>query len=384
MKTSYLPLNIEIQRAMDERRRKILWVVYTVSFFIFFTLNLTDLYRHHYQIIPLRTVILLVIIFSYVMFYKRGNYDYASYVIAIVLAVETISVIFIYRFDNYSTGFIFPFILGMFSLFRWKKGLLISMGLLLILGVLLLGYQDIFSMSIFLHNTMAIAYFLAVLILVFAFAIYYEITRIDAYKRLINANYKKDLLYNEVQHRVKNNLNIVSSMLAIQAGKENQKVRDILKISKNRIDAIAMVHSMLYVSNDLEKVNAKQFIDKLFLNIQSTLSEHVKILFKADAIELSLNEVIPIGLIINELVVNSFKYAFKDEQNPKIIIILKSHGNRVLLTYFDNGSGYNPKMEKNFGLQLVDLNVEQLKGTLKISYNHGLCYNIAYNRGEHV
>jgi len=384
MKTSYLPLNIEIQRAMDERRKKILWVMHMVCILVFCLLNLIDIYRHLFHIIPLRTMVLSVIIFSYVMFYKRGNYDYASYVIAVILAVETISIIFIYRFDHYSPCFIFPFVLGMFSLFSWKRGLVISMVLLLIIGVLLLGYRDIFHTSLFLHDTMAIAYFLSVLLLVFAFAVYYEITRIDAYTRLINANYKKDLLYNELQHRVKNNLNIVSSMLAIQAEKEDQKVQDIIKVSKSRIDAMAMVHSMLYVSNDLEKVNAKEFIEKLYRNIQSTLSERVKILFKADTIELSLNEVIPIGLIINELVVNSFKYAFKTKPSPKIIIVLKSRGDRIVLTYFDNGSGYDATMKRNFGLQLVDLNVKQLKGTLKVFYNHGLCYQIAYKRGEHV
>jgi len=147
---------------------------------------------------------------------------------------------------------------------------------------------------------------------------------------------------------------------------------------------MAMVHSMLYVSNNLEKVNAKQFIEKLYSNLQSTLSEHVQILFKAQAIELSLNEVIPIGLIVNEWVVNSFKYAFKNEKSPKIIIVLKRRNDTILLTYFDNGSGYDSHMKRNFGLQLVDLNVKQLKGTLKVSYNHGLCYQITYTRGAHV
>lgn len=382
MEALHLLLNEETQKAMDERRKKIIWVIHIVCFFIFCFLNLTDLYYHKYSIMPIRTMMLLFVVFSFFTFYQKGKYDYASYAMSIILAIETISVIFVYHFDNYTPGFIFPFILAMFSLFSWKKGLAFSILLLLIIGLLLWCYQDILHTSVFLHNTMAIAYFLSILIIVFA--IYYETTRIDAYTRLIDANYKKDLLYDEMQHRVKNNLNIVSSMLAIQAEQEDQKVRDIIKVSKSRIDAIAMVHSMLYVSNDLEKVNAKHFIEKLYLNIQNILSHSVHIVFKAQEVELSLNEVIPIGLIINELVVNSFKYAFKNEKNPKIIIVLKSHGNTILLTYFDNGIGYNLHIEKNFGLQLVDLNVKQLKGTLKVFYNHGLCYKIAYKRDAHV
>lgn len=384
MKPSHLPLNAEIQRATEGRRRKIIWVIHIVCFCIFcFHIGL-DLSNHDYQIIPLTSMMLLLIAFSFFIFYRKRKYDYASYTMGFILCVETVSAIFIYRFDDYIPAFLFPLILGIFSLFSWKKGLVFSVVMIAVIGLLLLYYQETLQSSVFLHTPVAIINFISVFVIVIIFALYYEMTRIDTYKRLINANYKKDLLYNELQHRVKNNLNIVSSMLAIQAEKEDQKVQDIIKVSKSRIDAMAMVHSMLYVSHDLEKVNAKEFIEKLYRNIQSTLSERVKILFKADTIELSLNEVIPIGLIINELVVNSFKYAFKTKPSPKIIIVLKSRGDRIVLTYFDNGSGYDSNMKRNFGLQLVDLNVKQLKGTLKVSYNHGLCYQIAYKRGEHV
>jgi two-component system, sensor histidine kinase PdtaS len=329
-------------------------------------------------------MMLLLIIFSFFMLYRKGKYDYASYTIGLILCVETVSAIFIYRFDDYIPAFLFPLILGIFSLFSWKKGLVFSFIIIAVIGLLLLYCQDDLQSSVFLQNPAAIVNFISVFVIVVVFAFYYETTRIDAYRQLIEVNDKKDLLYNEIQHRVKNNLNIVSSMLAIQAEKEDQKVRDIIKVSKSRIDAMAMVHSMLYVSHDLEKVNAKGFIEKLYRNIQSTLSEHVNIHFKADTLELSLNEVIPIGLIINELLVNSFKYAFKTEENPKIIIVLKRHNDTILLTYFDNGSGYDATMKRNFGLQLVDLNVKQLKGTLKVSFNHGLCYQIAYKRDAHV
>ncbi len=174
-------------------------------------------------------------------------------------------------------------------------------------------------------------------------------------------------------------------MLAIQAELEDKKTQDILKVSKDRIDSIALVHSMLYISNDIEKVNAKLFIEKLALNIQGTLDTHIAIIFKIKEVELSLNEIIPLGLIINELLTNSFKYAFVDTKNPKILIVLHIRKNKVTLTYHDNGIGYSKtECEQGLGLRLVELNVKQLKGTLTQNRNQGLSYKIIYQRSLHV
>lgn len=385
MKASNLPFSAEIKRVTEERRKKIIWFIHIVCFFIFLIHIVTDAYHNDYRIMPLSITMLVLIVFSFFMFYQKNKYDYAAYVMLMILAIETISTVFIYHFDDYTPVFIFPFILGAFSLFSWKRGLIFSIAFLLILVLLLFYYQDALGMSSFLHNNVAIANFFSILVIIFIFAIYYEVTRIDAYKRLINSNYKKDLLYNEIHHRVKNNLNIVSSMLAIQAEQEDQKTQDILKVSKDRIDAIALVHSMLYVSNDIEKVNAKLFIEKLALNIQSTLDTHISIIFKIKEVELSLNEIIPLGLIINELLTNSFKYAFIDTKNPKIIIVLHIYKDKVILTYHDNGVGSGKaEYEQGLGLKLVDLNVKQLKGTLKRNLNHGLNYKIIYQRNLHV
>jgi len=384
MKASHLTFSEEIKKATEERRRKIILVIHAVCFFVFLAHIILDIQYKDYKSIPLTLSMLFIVALSFFVFYQKGKYDLASYAILSVLSVETISIAFIYHFDDYSPAYIFPFILATFSLFSWKRGLIFSASYFLLIFLLLFYYKEAFDASEFLNNDVAIPNFLSILLITFIFAIYYETTRIDAYKRLINSNYKKDLLYNEIHHRVKNNLNIVSSMLAIQAEQEDEKTKEAIQASKCRIDAMAMVHSMLYVSNDLEKVNAKRFIEKLYLNIQSTINDRVKIIFKSQEIDLSLNEIIPIGLIINELVTNSFKYAFKEVPYPKIIIVLNSHKNHILLTYFDNGVGYDGNEKQNFGLKLVDLNVKQLKGVLKISYKNGLCYKIMYKRSANV
>ncbi|MDD2385040.1 MAG: sensor histidine kinase [Sulfurospirillaceae bacterium] len=320
---------------------------------------------------------MFLLLLSFFFFYEK-----ASYAVLIILAIATIGITVTSQFDNSSTTFVLPFILGAFSLFSWKKGLIYSGILLSILILIIFKYYNHFSSSIFLHNDIAIFNFIFILIIISVFAFYYETTRVDSYKVLLNSNYRKDLLYNEIHHRVKNNLNIVSSMLALQAETEEQKVQDIINVSKNRIDSMAMVHSMLYVSEGIEKVNAKLFIEQLSSTLSQTFNTNITIIFRLKTVELSLNEIIPIGLIINELLTNSFKYAFKKTPNPKIIIGLTLHKDQVLLTYFDNGIGLADNNVPSLGLKLVTLNVKQLKGDLKVHYNNGLHYKITYKRSE--
>jgi len=385
MKHLNVELNPEIKNAIEERRKKILLVVYSICIFIFISHNLADFFYAHYTIIPFRTVILFFILLSFFTFYKKGAYERASYSIVFILSIATLGVLIPNKFDNFTPAFVFPFILAAFSLFSWKKGSFYSGIVLFLLILLPLMFRDYFENSAFLHNPLAVFNFLFVIIISLVFALYYETTRIDAYKRLINANTKKDLLYNEIHHRVQNNLNIVSSILAIQMEKEDKRVQKIIQVSKNRIDSMAMVHSMLYVSNDLEKVNAKRFIEKLANTIQSTMdSYNVSLIFHIQEVELSLNEIMPIGLIINELLTNSFKYAFFNILHPTINIALNLEKNCVFFSYCDNGVGYKTDVERGLGLRLVDLNVKQLKGVLDMVYENGLCYKIYYKRNINV
>ena len=244
--------------------------------------------------------------------------------------------------------------------------------------------SDIFTGSDFLHNYIAIGNLTIIVVIIFVFAYFYEMSRVEDNKRLINLNYKKDLLYRELQHRVKNNLNIVTSMLAMQAQRESKEIQEIIQVSKMRIDSIAMVHSMLYVSDNIEKVDIKAFLDKLSQNLKSTFHKSIEIKLDIKKLELTLNEVIPIGLIVNEFLTNSFKYAFENTLKPKIVIVFNENKNNVTLIYHDNGSGYNSTKTDNMGLKLVELNVKQLKGNIKITNQNGLEYKITYKRSLHV
>ena len=326
----------------------------------------------------------LLIALSFYIFYRHKQYDKASYTIITILGVGIITGLIINEFNNYLPVYCIPFLLGTFFLFSWKKGILLNIIFFVTLFFVGFFMRDVLINNDFLHNYAAIGNLIVTVIIIFVFAFFYETARVEAYKLLIDLNYKKDLLYRELQHRVKNNLNIVSSMLSMQAQRESKEIQDIIQISKKRIDSIAMVHSMLYVSDNIEKVDAKAFLEKLSQNLITTSKEDVDIKLNIKKQELTLNEIIPIGLIINELLTNSFKYAFKNISNPKIVIIFTSHKKNAILTYYDNGIGYESIKTDNMGLKLVELNVKQLKGTMKIKNNTGLRYKIKYKRSQHV
>jgi len=288
------------------------------------------------------------------------------------------------KFDNYSAIFIIPFPLSTFFLFSWKKGFFINIIFFIFLIITIIIGKNYFDNGIFINNPISISNFVIILFVIFIFTYFFELTRVEAYKLLLESNLKKDLLYRELQHRVKNNLNIVSSMLAMQALNEDQNVKNIIEVSKNRIDSIAMIHTMLNVSNDIEKVDVKAFLEKLSNNLTTNCGKEVTIKLNIKKQELPLNEIIPIGLIINELLTNSFKYAFEKIKNAKIVIVLKDFKGKSILTYHDNGSGLKNSNITNMGLKLVKLNVKQLKGTIKVNHKNGLGYKIVYKRDTHV
>ncbi|MBK7129967.1 MAG: PAS domain S-box protein [Crocinitomicaceae bacterium] len=184
---------------------------------------------------------------------------------------------------------------------------------------------------------------------------------------------EKEILLKEIHHRVKNNLQIIISLLNLQANSTNDsKVRTLLYQSKSRIEAMCKVHQMLYGSSNLSSINyadyLKELLRELFINtVHDTKSISLEI--KSENLFLNINTAIPLGLMINEFVTNSLKYAFPDQKGKIVIEFSPLASKRYLLNYADNGVGY--PAEKNFdntstlGFQLISSLTEQLNGKLE-------------------
>ncbi|MFS4456282.1 sensor histidine kinase [Maribacter sp. 2304DJ31-5] len=185
---------------------------------------------------------------------------------------------------------------------------------------------------------------------------------------------EKETLIKEVHHRVKNNLQTVSSLLSLQSRNvKDDQMKNILKSTQNRVISMAMVHEMLYMRKDIAHIEYKSYVQELgeYL-IKSIKGIESKVDLKIDIpdIKLGIDTAIPLGLLINEALTNSLKYGMTNDKGGEIHIALKKELNKeYILSIGDNGIGFpetiNHKNTKSLGLKLIHNLTRQLKGTIK-------------------
>jgi PAS domain S-box-containing protein len=220
---------------------------------------------------------------------------------------------------------------------------------------------------------------------------YEDVTkRKQAEEKLKASLHEKEVLLKEIHHRVKNNLQVISSLLKLQAGYiKDSQILDILKESQNRVRAMALIHEKLYQSKDLAKTDFAEYIRNLTCDVARSYGNPSNIQIEIDVVEtrLSIDTAIPCGLIINELVSNALKYAFSNQKDChslnkiNISFHLDSQENYIL-TIADNGIGLPPEIDfrdtSSLGLQLVCTLVEQLKGSIELDHSDGTKFKCTF------
>lgn len=186
---------------------------------------------------------------------------------------------------------------------------------------------------------------------------------------------EKELLLGEIHHRVKNNLQVIDSLLDMQASRiDDPRVQDILRDSQNRVRSMALIHQTLYQSHDFARVDFGGIVDSLVPALVGSYSVNAKgvhLNISSDEVSLPINLAIPCGLVVNELVTNALKHAFPDGREGSIAITLRSlPESRVELVVADDGTGIPENVDLDqsdtLGLQLVQLLSSQLNGELVI------------------
>jgi len=195
-------------------------------------------------------------------------------------------------------------------------------------------------------------------------------------KHIIEASLvEKDSLLKEIHHRVKNNLQMVSSLLSLQTKNTRSKaVIEALEEGKSRVKAMALIHQKLYQNDDLSVIEMQGYIESLVNSVQSVFRKgghNINITIDAEGVELDIDRAIPFGLVLNELVSNSFKYAFpEDRESNKIYIHLRKNGEHGFFEYTDNGIGLpadsEERVNSSMGIRLMNRLVNQLQSTLNI------------------
>ncbi|MGV3612598.1 MAG: sensor histidine kinase [Fluviicola sp.] len=199
--------------------------------------------------------------------------------------------------------------------------------------------------------------------------------------RISIQNDEKTTLVREIHHRVKNNLQIVVSLLRMQSQEvNNPEFRVLFQESINRIMAMSLIHQKLYQNENLSQIRIGDYLDELIHEIMnlSFREQEVHYEIKTEVGKIGLKTLIPVGLLVNELVSNSLKHAFHETTNARIQIEIQKEGESHLrLTYFDNGVWKQQMDNSSFGLVLIDTLIEQLEGTQEISRGeNGTTYSI--------
>lgn len=201
---------------------------------------------------------------------------------------------------------------------------------------------------------------------------------------------EKEVLLKEIHHRVKNNLQIISSLLDLQSIQMDPGVaKEALEEGKNRVQSIAILHHQLYQHDDLASVSLNGFVTELSSQVLGLLKNpeiDVVLDIEMDETLIDIDTAVPLGLILNELLTNSFKYAFSKGKEGRIEIQLKtmvdedSGDKRNMIVYRDNGPGLPPDSDlseaKTLGLRLISKLSKQFKGTSKYAYNNGAEFTI--------
>jgi two-component sensor histidine kinase len=213
------------------------------------------------------------------------------------------------------------------------------------------------------------------------------VQRSEAERRLRDSLREKQVLLKEIHHRVKNNLQVICSLLSLQSRKiEDQELLQMFEESQNRVRSMALIHERLYRSDDLSSVDFGEYVRNLATQlVQSYRRGLGPVDLRVDAadVELAINAAVPCGLIVNELVTNSLKHAFVDGRPGEIHIELRPERDHlVTLAVGDNGVGFPDEVDfrqtDSLGMQLVNTLANQLGGTVELSNGQGTRFEIRF------
>jgi PAS domain S-box-containing protein len=211
--------------------------------------------------------------------------------------------------------------------------------------------------------------------------------RIQAEEKMKVSLQEKEVLLREIHHRVKNNMQIISSLLRLQSRTvKDAEVIEKFKESQNRIRSMALIHEKLYQTKDLTRINFAQYIRSLTVHLFHTYKVNpniIKMITEVKDVFLDINKAIPCGLVLNELVSNSLKHAFPNNKKGEICVRLfvsKQKKNRLIVS--DNGIGLPSTVDfrepETLGLQIVNDLVKQIDGTLRLEQTSGTVVHITF------
>lgn len=362
----------------------------TVVSILYMFIATVFVYIMHYDAFFYECLFATILLFG-VLVVNRKNVIMAIYTYYVLDFLFLIPVNLKMGIDSYIIVYFFPLMFTLIQLLGKKETIkhLVILSVLCLITVIfiLIGFK--FHWLRIGNSTSSFALIVFNIILsitsstLFALLISFESIKQQAFiKKILH---EKEILLSEVLHRVKNNMNIITSLLNLKkmSAKEEETIL-ALEDCKNRVYSMALVHENIYSSETNVGLNFKEYIENLVREIAYSFGGEVmfEIQFDLEDLQLDLNTSIPCGLIINELITNSFKYARSNEKPLIIQIELKKREESIYMRIKDNGPGISDELlhsSNSFGLDLIQGLSEQINGEMKITSVNGFQYELSFN-----
>jgi len=369
-----------------DKREIFLWGFY-VSFLIVMTLAMIlDWHIGNTVDAWIELVMVLLTLASIAVYRYTGNTQLAIYSIVALSTLTT----YTYIFSNEYTVSIYHAIvpLGYFLLFSLRTALIwTAVHETIVLILYAINYQLHPDYLVYHHPVISVASALASLMIVL-FGVVYHLAIENSYRLLAQSNRQKELLLKEVHHRVKNNLNIISSMLGLQMlREEDPRIRHIFEKNKYRIKSIALVHEILYRHSDFERIDVHEYLGQLADTLLGVYDRDVEVTIDGEARPMPFEQVLRIGIIANEMIVNSIKYGFDGTADAAIHMIFEEEESFYRFTYHDSNTRpvdtATLREGRSLGVRLIEMMVQQMDAQIDLNGQTGLHYTLRIPKDVH-
>ena len=378
-KTDYASLD-------DVGKFNMMWNISLVLVPVFFILFVTHLVYNDPSWITSFTAILLALSNS-LLLYKTRKYKLAGIISTILAVLISQSVIFLVNDSHIAADVMWCVLVGIFAFFLFG-GLIGTFVLLLNLSGLIIflmngGPEEIIGKGV---SPGQVNYRMVVNVYYVALALAFILYKMISNNQDVNKRYeleiqRNEILLKEIHHRVKNNLQIISSLLKLQAAEsENDSVSEHFDEAINRIRSMALIHEKMYNNDDLSKIDIQSYLVSLTEDICSSIGFDSNIEFNVNSEikQVDIKSIVPISLIFNELITNSMKHGFAESDSGEINVEIKVKNDKTIFEYRDNGKWKEPAKKMTFGLDLLDTLTEQLEGNFDRKFDNGTEYTFSF------
>jgi len=344
-----------------------------------------DTYMGRYHNVLTEGAVILSLLANLWYLSRFDHLKRSAYFFIISISGALFTLIYINHFSTMSIVFILLLPLATLIFLTLKESLFLTLlYFMIIVSLFYIEYINNPSNPL-VQNPQALFNLAYTALIIYIFGLLYHITILHTFTELDASNQQKALLLKEVHHRVKNNLNMIGAIVGLHSNTlEGREQEEMLK-TRSRIESIAIVHEMLYKHDNFEQIDFKDYMQQLSALLISTYAADmdIKVHIESDVDVMPLKVMVQLGIMVNEFITNSIKYAFV-EQKGDIEISLEQDETSYVFVYADNGIGYlEPETllkHKSLGVKLINLTAKQLRGSVNISSPKGLKYEVRFEK----